>query len=383
MLHARTKEEQSSNPPASTTPEGSIGKKDSDSHMSNTFYDSLDSPFLPAKYLTQDTSTYHQHQSPSPGVEVDAPSHSNNSATLTNANGLHHGNERPSRLQKGFLPPSHHSDSHRSGSASSSKSGKDVAGEQDGQEESDSGTPLEQLIELGASGHLGGGGGDIDDGGEQSQSDTLSDLSDVLPSDDGSDHSGSQRMRLEQSPDSFHLQEAKRNLKRAEELGYSIRNRGGGYSIRNGGGGDSHSGRISHNSLNGRKDRDEEGAQVPVGTTAPTVTTNGGKNILPSQLSRKASQIPRPTYSSRSTSSSPHQQQVLLNSSAKDHSHMTFPGEADSGFAGSELPSRTATRMDAVSPVGGRRYRNNLASSVLQSTASEDELNQQKFVEAT
>ena len=254
-------------------------------------------------------------------------------------------------------------------------------------------TPLEQLIELGASGRRTGG----KIGGEEPN--TLSDLSDEdvelhehLPKDSSSrsDRSPSpldlsQRMIPVPSPDSLHLQEAKKNLKQAEELGYSSSSHP-----------DSHSSREDYSS----RSNDKTTLQIPgdsSSTLNPGVTNSRRRNILslPLSSSSKPSQIPRliqsqhsPRPHYRGTNSSTHPNQRAQNSSnttasgggastTEDQSVMTYyPGEGDSGFAGSEFPSRTATRMDTTAPT------RSLASSVLQSTISEDDANQQRFLEA-
>ena len=124
-----------------------------------------------------------------------------------------------------------------------------------------------------------------------------------------------------------------------------------------------------------------------------SASSNGRKNTQtsPSKIPRLTQSCHGPRLQSPN-SVSPRQQKQQNSSdgvSKKDlHScHLTFPGEADSGFAGSEFPSRTATRMESSSPpVRGRRLQNNVfASSVLQSssTCNEDDINRQRFEEAT
>ena len=314
------------------------------------------------------------------------PLESNSSAHLTN--GVID-NQQLSNLKKDSLLSGTHSCQSQDGDIGNigSRSGENTPGD------SDSSTPLEQLIELGASGQ------------RREEPNTLSDLSDEegelsvhvhVPEDsaDTCDRSPSpldlsQRMIPVPSPDSLYLQEAKKNLKQAEELGYS---------------GSSHP--------DSRSSRDDYSSQSDNRTTAqsrddlsPTLDpalTNERRNTLSLPLSslEKPSQIPRlipsqhsprPRYRRPHSSHYPRQQaQYSSNatmtttpanvgvgaSMSKDQSGVTWPGEGDSGFAGSEFPSRTATRMDASIPT------RSLASSMLQSTTSEDDANQQRFLEA-
>ena len=113
------------------------------------------------------------------------------------------------------------------------------------------------------------------------------------------------------------------------------------------------------------------------------------------QLPKRSSRIPRlaqnPHPQSPFTRSPQKGLQNSCGASDEDQSHMTLPreshmvytGDADSGFAGSEFPSRTATRMDSSSPDGRGKYPSNLASSMLQTMNSEDDANERRFVEAT
>ena len=285
-----------------------------------------------------------------------------------------------SKLKKDILESRKHSSQFRDGDVGSngSRSGENTPGD------SDSSTPLEQLIEQGASGHRAGS----KNGGKEPN--ILSDLSDEeeelhLPKDSSnrSDQSPSpldlsQRMIPVPSPDSIHLLEAKKNLKQAEELGYSSNSHP-----------DSHSSRDDYSS--------KTTAQSPgdLSSALNPAMTNRRRNTLTLPLSNlsKPSQIPRLIQSQRSPclhrigpNSSSYPRQQTQNSSNttnaggasinKDQSVMTYPGEGDSGFAGSEFPSRTATRMDTTNPA------RSLASSVLQSTISEDDANQQRFLEA-
>ena len=306
------------------------------------------------------------------------PLESNSSTHLTN--GVVD-SQQLSKLKKDILESRKHSLQSQDGDVGNngSRSGENTPGD------SDSCTPLEQLIELGASGHRAGS----KNGREEPN--TLSDLSDEqeelhLPK-DLSNTSGrslspldlSQHMIPVPSPDSLHLLEAKKNLKQAEELGY----RGGGHP-------DNHSSRDDYSSkTTAQSSGDLSSALNPA-------MTNRRRNTLTLPLSNlsKPSQIPRLIQSQRSprlqyrgpnSSSYPRQQSQNSSNTTnaggasmnKDHSGMTYPGEGDSGFAGSEFPSRTATRMDTTNPT------RSLASSVLQSTISEDDANQQRFLEAS
>ena len=321
------------------------------------------------------------------------PLESNSTAHLTNG-----GQQLLSNQKKGILRTGKRSRHSRDGDTDNSggRSGENTPSE------NDSSTPLEQLIELGASGHR------VGDRNEGDEPTTLSDLSDEeealnvhvnLPKDspNGSGRSPSpldlsQCMTPVPSPDSLHLQEAKRNLKQAEELGYR---RSNSHPESHGSSRDGHSSSQSNN--NGTTVQRSGGLSH---TPNPAVT-NRRRNTLPMPplSSTKPSQIPVLIQSqlsprlfySRGPSSSGyhphHHRQTQQNSSnttvggasmmnKDDQSGMTYPGEGDSGFAGSELPSRTATRMDTTNPT------RSLTSSVLQSTTSEDDANQQRFLEA-
>ena len=318
------------------------------------------------------------------------PHESNSSAHLTNSV---FDNKLPSKkLKDNILPSRQHSENSDIGSngSKSDEIEQNTAG---------SCTPLEQLIELGASGHVAGS-----EDREQRNLDTLSDLSDILPSDEDELHlpkdtpnrsdrspipSDLSHMNPVPSPDSLYLQEAKTNLKRAKELGYSN---------------NSHSSRDDHSSPS-ISQQDETTTESHADATASSSTLDtaagidGRKNALSLRLSNlkdKPSQIPRLIQSQHSprphlrgpSSNYARYGRPTQNSSTtathKDQTSTTFPGEGDSGFAGSELPSRTATRMDTSSLEGRERGQSSsMASSVLQSTISEDDANQQRFVEAT
>ena len=388
LLRARAEEEKLNHP----LPSSLMEKKDSDSHLSNALYDSLNSPFLPTKYL----NAYNQLQSPqgpplsdgrrslSPGVLIPSlsstPLETNSGAHLTNGAV---DNVPSLKLNGDILPSRQHSDiGSRSEGTNIDKSGSKSDGS--ASEECNSSTPLEQLIELGVSGHRASGGED---------SNTLSDLSDEeeelqLPKDspNRSNRSPSpldlsQHMIPVPSPDSLHLQEAKKHLKQAEELGYSSNSHTESHSSR-----DDCSGQ-SMDRLN------QTTAQRPAGLSSTlNSATNERRNTLslpvsgPSQIPRliQSQHSPRPKYRDPNPFSYPHRRTQNSSSSTnadgaamnKDQSGVTYPGEGDSGFAGSEFPSRTATRMDTTNPS------RSLASSVLQSTISEDDANQQRFLEA-
>ena len=309
------------------------------------------------------------------------PLESNGSAHLTNGAV---DNVPSLKLNGDILPSRQHSDS-RSQSKGTNIDKSNNKNDRNRSEESSSGTPLEQLIELGASVHRTNRG---------EESNTLSDLSDEedelqLPKDspNRSDRSPSpldlsQHMIPVPSPDSLHLQEAKKNLKQAEELGYSSNSHPESHNRRDDCSGQS-TDRLNQTTAQGPADL----------SSSLNPGTNGRKNTLSLPLSHlnKPSQIPRLIQSQHSprsqcrgpnSSSYPHRQtQNSSNNTAngpvnKDQSGMTYPGEGDSGFAGSEFPSRTATRMDTTNPT------RSLASSVLHSTISEDDANQQRFLEA-
>ena len=324
------------------------------------------------------------------------PLESNSTAHLTNGAV---DSQQISNQKKSILQTGKHSCHSRDGDTDNSggRSGENTPSE------NDSSTPLEQLIELGASGHR------VGDKNEGDEPTTLSDLSDEeaeeelnvnvnLPKDtpNGSGRSPSpldlsRCMTPVPSPDSLHLQEAKRNLKQAEELGYR---RSNSHPESHGSSRDDHPSSQSNN--NGTTIQSSDG----LSRTPNPAVTNRRRNTLPVPplSSTKPSQIPRliqsqlsprPFYSRGPNSSGyhPHHRQTQQNSSnttvggasmmnKEDQSGMTYPGEGDSGFAGSELPSRTATRMDTTNPT------RSLTSSVLQSTTSEDDANQQRFLEA-
>ena len=302
------------------------------------------------------------------------PLESNSSTHL--ANGVVD-SQQLSKLKKNSLQSRKHSHRPRyygDVGNSSGRSGENTPGD------SDSSTPLEQLIELGASGHRAGN----KNGREEPN--TLSDLSDEeeelhLPKDlpNSYDQSPSpldlsQRMIPVPSPDSIHLQEAKKNLKQAEELGYS----GSSHP-------DSHSSRDDYSNQSNKPITGDSSS-----TLNPALISRRRNTLsLPLSSLNKPSQIPRLIQSQRSPRllyrgpNSSHQQTQNSSNTVgggasmnKDQSGMTYPGEGDSGFAGSEFPSRTATRMDTTNPT------RSLASSVLQSTISEDDANQQRFLEA-
>jgi hypothetical protein len=191
------------------------------------------------------------------------------------------------------------------------------------------------------------------------------------------------------SPDSLHLQEAKRNLKQAEELGYRRSNSHP----------ESLGSRDDHSSQSNNKTMVQSSSDLSH-TLNPAVTNRRRNTLtLPPSRSSKPSQIPRlvqsqlsprPCYRGPNSSGYPHShhrqtQQNFSNTTAsgasmnkEDQSGLTYPGEGDSGFAGSEFPSRTATRMDTTT----NPTRSLTSSSVLQSTTSEDDANQQRFLEA-
>ena len=408
MLHARSEEEKESNLPLPEAPSSPIQKKDSDSRLSSAFYDSLNSPYLPTKYLDHEASTDNQLQSPqgppplsngrkalSPGALhpslSSTPLESKSTTHLTN--GAVDSQQLLLNQKKNILQTGERSRHSRDSDTdnSHSKSGENTPSE------NDSSTPLEQLIELGASGHR------VDDKNRDEEPTTFSDLSDEeeelhvhinLPEDssNGSDRSPSpldlsRCMTPVPSPDSLHLQEAKRNLKQAEELGYRSSSHPESRGSR-----EDHPGSQSNN--NGMTVQSSGG----LSHTPNPAMTNRRRNTLslPPSSSNKPSQIPRliqsqlsPRPFHRGPNSSgyhPQHRQVQQNSSnttvagasmsKEDQSGIAYPGEGDSGFAGSEFPSRTATRMDTTNPT------RSLTSSVLQSTTSEDDANQQRFLEA-
>ena len=307
--------------PSMNPSEAMLEKKDSDSRLSSTFYDSLNSPHLPAKYFNQDTSTDNQYQSPqrsprqtnstrsptpstlppchstshgsntddqyqspqgsprqktsarsptssalppchstshgsnaddqhqspqgfphqttriiSPSLSVNPPSqstpHSSSSySTLSDGNGPRQSSEQ--QLPLNDVSSSARSDTDRHVFENHGKSIHDresTRNQKVGQRDLDDSSQLEQLVDLAASeDHKGG----FTPGGQMSN-DTLSDISDIvlsnedlqlpnettLSSNESSDQLESRDINLMCSPDSYYLQQAKRNLKRAKKLGY-------------------------------------------------------------------------------------------------------------------------------------------------------------------
>ena len=241
---------------APSSSEGLIEKKDSDSRLSNVLYDSLNSPYLPTKYLSQDTSNSNQQQlSPEglphltngtesrlpPGIaptshSLPQKSNSTSGTSLVECTGLHCDAEPTS-----VYPPRSESDRGRRERWRRSHSKKDsgALGQENGHGEGGGNAEMEQLLNLEATEQVCG---DVE---EQSHAGMLSDLSDISSSDeeihlhsneaalsavlsDESEHSGGHSVNVMCSPDSYHLQEAKKNLKRAKDFGYSVNNSSSG-----------------------------------------------------------------------------------------------------------------------------------------------------------
>ena len=215
-----------------------------------------------------------------------------------------------------------------------------------------------------------------------------------------SDHSDEDRgPNLMRSPDSHHLHEAKKNLKKAKKLVYGgdVINRGN--DVINGNGYGSSCRSLSRQSSEGSEIR----ASVQASTTS-SATFDENRDITLNDRSlyveedrgtESTTTVPRLLQSqhsphTRTTGSSPSREQMANSSGAtlttKDQSHMTFPGLADSGFAGSEFPSRMATRMDTTTGAASaerERQLSTLTSSTIQSSFCEDDVDRQKFMEAT
>ena len=215
-----------------------------------------------------------------------------------------------------------------------------------------------------------------------------------------SDHSDEDRgPNLMRSPDSYHLHEAKKNLKKAKKLVYGgdVINRGN--DVINGKGYGSSCRSLSRQS----SERSEIRASMQASTTSSAafdenrdITLNDRSlYVKEDRGTESTSTVPHLLQSqhsphTRTTGSSPSCEQMANSSGAalttKDQSHMTFLGLADSGFAGSEFPSRTATRMDTTTGAASAErdgQRSTLTSSTIQSSFCEDDVDRQKFMEAT
>ena len=270
--------------PSMNPSEAMLEKKDSDSRLSSTFYDSLNSPHLPAKYFNQDTSTDNQYQSPQGSPRQTNSVRSPTPSTLPPCHSTSHGSNADDQHQslQGFphqttriispspsINPPCQSTPHRSSSYStlSDGSGPRQSSEQQlplndvsssarsdtdrhvfenhgksihdrestrnqrvGQRDLNDSSQMEQPVDLAASENHKGG---FTPGG-QTSNDTLSDISDIVLSDEelqlpnettlssneSSDQLEGRDINLMCSPDSYYLQQAKRNLKRAKKLGY-------------------------------------------------------------------------------------------------------------------------------------------------------------------
>ena len=273
-------------PPSTQSPEGHSDRKHSDSRLSNTFYDSLNSPHLPAKYLNPDTSTDNQHQSSeglplatspahsltpppnstylqvngeptrrmtrikSPAHVVTPPTHStprgsnarppghttgtgcnshipsltpptdsaplesNSGTTLSNSSGSLDDSEVQSNSD--LQPRNRHASKHKSKNVKSkNRSGRAAMDQKrahkDGNSHPQRSPVIDSRTDTPGSSDLDF---DLSDEELHVQNDT------TLSSNESSDRSDDRDVNLMRSPDSYYLQQAKKNLKKAQRFGY-------------------------------------------------------------------------------------------------------------------------------------------------------------------
>ena len=465
LLQARTGHEEQGQrpsyvPSATSSCERLLEKRDSDSRLSNTFYDSLNSPCLPAKYLSQDILS--DGQSPQ-----GHPLHGATDDILL-TNGLPPSLHSTPIESKGSLAGDtemHHSSQRQANDMGYSrrqkkmKNSKPVNQDVRVSENEDKATALVEKLPGNVENSntaTGEGNGGISAVQERGLPSDDHDVSDVSFSDEelhlpagevsGSSNGESDNFLLAfdhsreggdtnyiRSPDSRHLHEAKKNLKKAKQLVY-----GSGTSMERNSEDDRDEERCGRlNTQNLRVEDSQYHVSMKVSATPgqdnskdvncrsvgdrSTKSLPNLPHLLQSQygprtrtssngLSRKKTgdtsgtmcttmdhshmtkdpchmtsghnhmaEDPSDTIQGHSHMTDDPNHNVMIENHhqghmTKDQSHMT-----DSGFAGSEFPSRTATRMDTT----GTERDGTLTTSMLQLSADEDDINQQRLLEAT